>query len=160
MHVCAHACVHACVRAHVCVCVCVCVTMSIAVSLASAFFRICTHTHTHTHTNPPGKSQHLNSLSQLSVNFGWPWAFSVRASVVGPRVVEVSVEAHAAAPRGIRCWKLFALRHFYNDFSQTRCRLRRSHFPFVQPAKEEHFENVLPTPSAHAHFVFLARGML
>ena len=42
----------------------------------------------------------------------------------------------------------------FNNFSWTGHGLRRSLFPFVQPAEKRHFENVLPTPSTHAHFVF------
>ena len=69
-----------------------------------------------------------------------PQAFSVIAGVMGPRVVEISVEEHAAAtvkaPEaadvdnkvciGLRCFSIF---------SQTCHGLRRSPFPFVQPAE-------------------------
>ena len=38
--------------------------------------------------------------------------------------------------------------------AMTSSERRRSHFPFVQPSKQRHFESVLPTPSAQAHVVF------
>ena len=68
----------------VCVCVCACVTMSIAVSMVSAFFRFWKKKKPF----PPWKLQHLNSSSQLSLNFCCSQAFSVTAGVVGPRKVQ------------------------------------------------------------------------
>ena len=50
----------------------------------------------------------------------------------------------------------FALRHF-NDFFRTCHGLRKSLFPYVQPAEQRHFENMLPH-GAPCTLCFLARG--
>lgn len=97
---------------------------------------------------PPLTSHHLNFLSQQSSNFCCPQAFSVTTGWGWSR-----------SGWGIR-WgtcscvqrqpTLIGLIHFI----QTHCKVRRSHFPFVQPVKWRHFENMLPMLSVHAYFVF------